>query len=116
MLRAIRLIVLVVALGTLAQAQQEDTSLRGRLATVEPSARRIALVAEDDSRLTEVIVAEDGEILQDDERISLAHLVTLVGNRIEVRYRVEKGVRVARRLIVEREAQPRIPTSDPIRP
>lgn len=116
MLRAIRFIVLVVALGTIAQAQQEEASLRGRLATVEPAARRIAVVAEGDIKVTEVIVADDGEVLQDEEKISLAHLVTLVGNRIDVRYRMENGVRVARRLIVEREAQSRIPTRDYIRP
>ena len=97
------------------QPQQDDASLLGRLATVEPDARRVSLVAEGESTTTELVVAEDSEVFQGNDKISLAELVTLVGNRVKVRYRMDNGVRVARTLTVEKEAQSRIAASDPIR-
>ena len=78
-----------------------DSSLAGRLATVEPSARRLTLIPTGEVDLVEVFVAEDGEVRQGDRLISLADLVVHVGSRVSVHYRLDANRRLAVRIIVE---------------
>jgi hypothetical protein len=78
-----------------------ESLLMGRLATVEPRARRISVVADDSADRLELLVAEDGEILRESEELTLSDLVIQVGSRVTVRYRLEGGVRIASRITVE---------------
>jgi hypothetical protein len=78
-----------------------EVSLSGRLATVEPAARRVTIVVEGDEELTELIVDEDGELRHQDQPVSLSDLVTLVGSRVTVRCELRNGTRVAYAITVE---------------
>jgi hypothetical protein len=80
----------------------EASTLMGRLATVEPRARRISVVADDSADRIELLVDENSEILHESQDLPLSDLVMQVGSRVKIRYRMENGVRVALSITVER--------------
>ncbi len=75
----------------------------GRLATVEPAFRRLAVLPDGEVKLVELLVADDGELRQGDRAVTLSDLVIQVGRRVTIRYRVEDGRRIAESVIVEPE-------------
>ena len=79
----------------------EEAAILGRLATVEPALGRLALVPEGHADSIHVVLAQDGMIWQESRELSLFALVTQVGRRVKVRYRIENGVRLARMITVE---------------
>jgi hypothetical protein len=81
--------------------QELADQLVGRLATVEPSARRVTIVPEGEVNMVELFVAADGELRQDGQRLTLAELVIQVGRRVSARYRVDGNRRIVEQLIVE---------------
>lgn len=83
------------------QPSPTDPALTGRLATVEPSARRISLIPEGQAERYELMLAEDTEILQESNKLTVSELVIQVGSRVKVRYREENGVRIVRSITVE---------------
>ena len=91
------------AAGVIAGVQEPETEsqLAGRLATVEPAARRLTMIPDGEADLVEVFVADEGEVRQQDETLSLSDLVIQVGKRITVRYRLVNNRRVALSIIVE---------------
>jgi hypothetical protein len=91
--------VALVAVGQTPAAE----SLLGRLAFVEPSLRRIAVVPDGEVRLLELVVTDDSEVRQGDRELTLPELVIQVGRRVTVRYRVEGDRRIAESVIVEPE-------------
>lgn len=93
--------VFVAAASSSSQPSSEDAGLTGRLATVEPSARRISLVPEGKAERCELVLAADVEILQESNQLTLSELVIRVGSRVKVRYREENGVRIVRSITVE---------------
>ncbi|HUE85485.1 MAG TPA: hypothetical protein VMO26_05355 [Vicinamibacterales bacterium] len=85
---------------------QDDASaptLLGHLAFVEPAARRIAVLPQGEADLVDLLVADDGEVRQNDQKLTLSELVILVGRRVSVRYRIDNDRRVAQSVIVEPE-------------
>ena len=95
-------------LATALRAQQpnesqvlQELSVSGRLATVEPSARRLTMIPEEQVDRIELLLGDGAEILHEDEKLSLSQLVTEVGRRINVRYRMTNGIREARSITVE---------------
>jgi hypothetical protein len=88
-----------------------ETAVEGRLATVEPRSRRITVVIEGESELTELTIDEDGDVRRDDDAITLSDLVGLVGNRVKIVYRTDGSRKVARSLTVEAPAPPDPPQS-----
>jgi hypothetical protein len=84
-----------------AQEQPAVESLRGRLATVEPTNRRLTILPDGEVKLLELFVGDDGELRQDDRPVTLAELVIQVGRRVTVDYRLDGTRRVVERLIVE---------------
>jgi hypothetical protein len=78
-------------------------SLVGRLATVEPAERRVTMMPEGEVDLVEIFVAENGEVLHDDERLTLPELVIRVGRRATIVYREVGERRVADRIVIEPE-------------
>ena len=90
------------ALVAVGQAPAAE-SLLGRLAFVEPSLRRIAVVPDGEVRLFELEVTDDSEVRQGDRDLTLPELVIQVGRRVTVRYRVEGDRRIAESVIVEPE-------------
>ena len=79
----------------------QDLSLSGRLATVEPSARRLTMIPENQVDRIELLLGDGAEIFQQEKKLSLSELVIEVGRRITVRYRMNNGVREARSITVE---------------
>ena len=77
--------------------------VQGRLAVVEPSAARIALIADGEVDLRTLAVAPDAEIKQGDRELTLSELVIQVGRRITVQYTADKGQTLAREITVEPE-------------
>lgn len=75
--------------------------LAGRLATVEPAARRVTVVPDGAEHRVEVLVAAGAEISERNGRLSMAELVTRTGRRVRVEFRVEGERRVVDRLTVE---------------
>ena len=78
--------------------------MTGRLATVEPGNRRLTIVPTGEIRRVEFFVAEDGEVLHVDRKLTLPDLVIQVGRRVTITYRVEPADgmrRVAMRIIVQ---------------
>ena len=93
-----------VAAGAMLRDQQTDTaSLVGRLATVEPAARRLTLLPEGTADLVEVFLTEDAAVVQDETELSLSELVIHTGRRIQVEYQLESGRRIGLRVTVEPE-------------
>lgn len=82
---------------------QDGVPLTGRLATVEPAARRIAVLPDGEVKLVELLVADDGEVRQGDREVTLSDLVIQVGRRVTIRYRVADERRLAESIIVEPE-------------
>jgi hypothetical protein len=80
-----------------------NLSLRGRLAIVEPAARRIAVLPDGEAHLVEMMVDNDGEVRYEDRQLTLSELVLLVGQRVSIRYRIESDLRVAHDIIVDPE-------------
>jgi hypothetical protein len=99
------LIVVLCTLGELTRTSaQEPTTVPdvvGRLATVEPSNRRVTIVPEGEVELVEMFVAADGRVERDGRSLSLADLVIEVGRRVTVSYRVTDGRRLVERIVVE---------------
>lgn len=87
----------------LSSAQEQSTaeSLTGRLATVEPSRRRLTILPQGEAQLVELFVAVDGDLRNEDKPMTLADLVIQVGRRVAVHYRLDGVRRVVERLIVE---------------
>jgi hypothetical protein len=83
--------------------EQPPTILIGRLATVEPAARRLTFVPEGEVDLVEVFVAEDGSVHHDGRELSLSELVVRVGRVVKVSYRTDGERRIAESVIVEPE-------------
>ena len=79
----------------------DDSSYQGRLATVEPSRRRLTLIPKGEWGMVELVLPEDGEIWHGSRELSLSDLVLEIGSRIRVRYRHEDGRRVAQSITVE---------------
>jgi hypothetical protein len=100
MVAGVLLSVTVLAAGGEAPA---DESLSGRLAFVEPSLRRIAVMPDCEVRRSEFLVADDSELRQGEQELTLPELVIQVGRRVTVRYRVEDDQRIADSVIVEPE-------------
>ena len=103
------LVATTVSAGSQGVPAQQESSLLGRLATVEPKARRLTVVAEGEILLTEVIVDAEGQVRQGEDEISLSDLVGLVGSRVTVLYRLENGVKIARTVTVEEGSLPPLP-------
>jgi hypothetical protein len=100
MVAGVLLSVTVLAAGGQAPAAE---SLSGRLAFVEPSLRRIALIPDGEVRLSEFLVADEAELRQGERQLTLEELVIQVGRRVTMRYRVEGDRRIADSVIVEPE-------------
>jgi hypothetical protein len=82
--------------------QATSHAVAGRLAIVEPSARRITLLPDDEVDLVTVLVAEDATIEQGERRLTLSDLVIQVGRRVIVHYdQADDSGRVTRFIIVE---------------
>ena len=97
-------LLITVVFGAGASRRQEPADERaytGRLATVEPSARRISIIADGETQRVELVFQKDGQILQDSRKLSLSDLVLQVGSRVKVVYRVEDGVFIARSITVD---------------
>lgn len=83
------------------QEQSGDPpALIGRLATVEPSTRRITMIREGDVDLIELFVSDDAVVELGDRQVTLTQLVIEAGRRITVNYRLDGERRVAVRIIV----------------
>lgn len=95
--------VLLLSAAPIRAGEQEGAPLVGRLATVEPAARRIAVLPEGEVKLVELLVADDSEVRQGDTEVTLSDLVIQVGRRVTIRYRVEGERRLAESIIVEPE-------------
>ena len=78
-----------------------DSSLSGRLATVEPARRRITLVPIGESRMVELEVADDAAIVYADRGLTLSELVVAVGSLVQIDYRQEGDRWIAERVTVE---------------
>jgi hypothetical protein len=78
-----------------------DGSLSGWLATVEPARRRITLVPIGESRMVELEVAEQVDIVHAERGLTLAELVVEVGSLVQVDYRQEGERRIATRLTIQ---------------
>jgi hypothetical protein len=89
--------------GMSAQEQTSSQMGAGRLATVEPSIRRVTFVLDGEVELFEMFLAESGQITHQDQPVTLAALVLHVGRRVTVHYRQEGERRLVERLIVEGE-------------
>ncbi len=98
-------LLIVLSFGSDASPQQSppptESVLKGRLATVEPGARRISLIPDESADRLEMVVTEDGAIVQETEELTLSDLVIHVGRRVTVNYSMESGVRIARSITVE---------------
>ena len=95
---------LLSAAAILARAQEpSNLALRGRLAFVEPSARRITVLPDGEVHLVEMRVDDSGEVRDEDRELTLSELVVLVGQRVSVSYRIESDVWVAHDIIVDPE-------------
>ncbi len=96
-------VVCMLGTGSRLDAQEATSSqmASGRLATVEPSLRRVTLVPDGEIRLFELFLAESGEISHDDRTVSLSELVLHVGRRVTVKYRQEGDRHLVEQLIVE---------------
>lgn len=92
---------LIGAMPLLAQEPAGLSALVGRLATVEPSNRRVTIVPEGEVDLIEMFVAEEGEVRQDEDTLTLADLVIQVGRRVTVHYQLDGSRRLVQRIIVE---------------
>ena len=95
---------MLIGRGTPQAAQEspaDAAALVGRLATVEPSSRRVTILPEGEADLMEMFVAAEGEVRRDNETLTLADLVIQVGRRVSVHYRVDGPRRVVQRIIVE---------------
>ena len=107
---------LLSAAAVMARGQEPvEPPLLGRLATVEPAARRIAVLPDGQANLIELILDDAGEVRQEDRELTLSELVILVGRRVSIRYRLENDRRVAQSVIVEPEGsvQLRVPPKRP---
>jgi hypothetical protein len=93
----------LLSVTVFAAAGQAAESLSGRLAFVEPSLRRIALIPDGEVRLSEFLVADEAELRQGERQLTLEELVIQVGRRVTMRYRVEGDRRIADSVIVEPE-------------
>ena len=98
---AIISLLLLQGAGPQSQEAAQESALVGRIATVEPTARRVSIVPEGETDRVELILQEDGEIVLDGEELSLSDLVIHTGSRVTVRFRVANGTRVARSITVE---------------
>ena len=95
---------LLSAAAIFARGQEpSNLSLRGRLAFVEPAARRIAVLPDQEVHLVEMILDDDGAVRYQDRELTLSELVVLVGQRVSIRYRIEREVWVAHDIIVDPE-------------
>jgi hypothetical protein len=98
-------VLIIVSFGSDASSQQPPTAaelvLMGRLATVEPSARRISVIPDDSADRLELLVADDVAVVQEAEELTLADLVIQVGRRVTVRYRLDGDVPTARTITVD---------------
>jgi hypothetical protein len=84
-------------------SEPQDQTMAGRLATVEPAAGRITVVADGQVTLAELFVADNAEVVDGAEPITLSELVILVGRRVTATYHESDGRRLVRRLTVEPE-------------
>src|SRR5262245_25522262 len=80
-------LILMVALASVITsatqpAATDELSAVGRLATVEPAKRRVTMVADGESKQTELILDPAARVLQGDVEITLSDLVGMVGNRV----------------------------------
>jgi multidrug efflux pump subunit AcrA (membrane-fusion protein) len=101
---AILAVFLLSAAAPVARGQSTaTTSLRGRLAFVEPAFRRVTVLPDGESRLVELLVDEDCDVRQGDRELTLSDLVIQVGRLVTVGYRLENDRRVAESIIVEPE-------------
>ena len=100
---AITIVAILPSAAALAAREQEAAPLIGRLATVEPALRRLAVLPDGEIKLVELQVADDCDVRQGDAEMTLPDLVIQVGRRVTVRYRVEYERRIAESVIVEPE-------------
>jgi hypothetical protein len=91
----------------------EEAAVFGRLATVEPAVRRFTLVPDGQSEAIPFVLDEEGVIWQESRELSLPALVTQVGSRVKVRYRIENGVRLARMITVAGPSTLRLRSGSP---
>jgi hypothetical protein len=89
-------------------AQPSYDTLAGRLATVEPAAARITVIADGEVQMRALNVAPDAQIRKGQEELTLSELVIQVGRRVVVTYVSEDGAVIASEITVEPEqsAQP----------
>lgn len=95
------LLMVISGISAARPSQDADAELAGRLATVEPSSRRLSVLPVGEVKLVEVFAGDDCEVRQADRLLSLAELVVEVGRRVTVRYRMIDGRRVAHSISVE---------------
>lgn len=98
---ALAIVLSALVVSARVQDQPAETILRGRLATVEPAARRITIIPDGEVNLAELFVAQDGEVRLDDRALTLSELVIQVGQRVSVSYLMDGAHRIARRITVE---------------
>jgi len=77
------------------------TIVRGRIATVEPTHRRITIIPDEATARIELFLDKDGSIRRDDRPLSLRDLVLETGRRVEIRYRSDGLRRLAQTITVE---------------
>jgi hypothetical protein len=83
--------------------EPQDGVVIGRLATVEPAARRVALLPDGEEDLQDMVVAEDTALRLGERQLTLQQLVFQVGRRVTVHYRQLDGRKVLLSLTVELE-------------
>jgi hypothetical protein len=94
------ILVPAVLLGAGGQAPVEQT-VRGRLAFVEPSMRRISVVPDGEVHMSDLFVDDGAEVREGDRVLTLSELVIEVGRRVAVRYWTDGERRVAASIIVD---------------
>jgi hypothetical protein len=96
----------ILLISTRAAAQdvtRQSSSVVGRLATIEPSLRRLTMIVEGEVDLVELFVARDAVVIEDGRTITLSELVIRTGRRILVETITDGERRIAIRVSVERE-------------
>jgi hypothetical protein len=93
----------ILLLDLRSAAVQPEETLTGRLATVEPALRRIAIVPDGEFRPAELFVAEDATLASGEQRLSLSDLVLLVGRRVTASIEETDDRQLVRHLTVDPE-------------
>jgi hypothetical protein len=96
-------ILLISSTSAAQDVASDNSSITGRLATVEPTVRRLTMIADGEVNLVEVFVAEDAAVVEDGRTLTLAQLVIRTGRRVTMAIRREGERRIATAVTVEPE-------------